>query len=482
MPEHNNFVLLPGLACPICGATELQETAVWRMGNQNVRQIVCQHGHSFRVYQHADGSYRTILYGNSSHHETTTATTTSEITSEIVGRWNFARAPTISVNELTSFNAHLKAGLELELDYKDNANGEEVDSKTEQFFGMRITRYHEVPSCPVCGRLNCWVHIPEKLVRSIERDGSIYGNEFLIYGSGESSEDFATQLKPVIEFLSQNYQVTGKDSCHVHLLVSDDYASLPITVANNFWQLMRYFYPGYAWIFGNTPGSFLRRNTYSGFQDFSLTPLHDAVGRGRNAVYYGNSYIRRGKIITFNIENRLADASLNAKQIVALRAVNLALMKRAAELSLVGLIKVDNEKWAVYKELSNIVNELVWQNPGPRYFDAELVKKYMKQNAEEMLDEIKHLLSDFEYAIVKELIEKPPRETSHVEATEIRIPTKRENKNLIEVIINGRGDAKTEKESIKKIAKLLGESEEKVQKWLKELGAKWANERYKVVA
>jgi len=118
-------------------------------------------------------------------------------------------------------------------------------------------------------------------------------------------------------------------------------------------------------------------------------------------------------------------------------------MKRAAELSLVGLIKVDNEKWAVYKELSNIVNELIWYGD-QHYYDAELVKKYMKQNAEEMLDEIKRLLSPFEYMIVKELIENPPRETSHVEATEI-IPTKRENKKLIEVIINGRGDAKTEK-------------------------------------
>jgi len=482
MPEPH-YVLIEGIRCPICGAQEVHETAAWRMGSQNVRQLVCIHGHSFRDYEH-NGVHHPIIYARRNTQttvETTQTESTVTVNTEENGRWQFAPATTINTDQLKKFVIHLKAGLELELDYKPNTNAEDVDIKTEQFFGMRITRYHEVPSCPVCGRLNCWVHIPEKLVRSIERDGSIYGNEFLIYGSSEPSEDFAEQLKPVIEFLSQYYQVTWKDSSHVHLLVADDYSPVPITVANNFWQLVRYFYTGYAWVFGNTPGSFLRRSGYSGFQDILSSPLFDHVGVTRNAVYFGESYINRGKIIIFNIENRLADASLNVKQIVALRAVNLALMKRAAELALVGLIKIDNEKWPIYKGLGQILNDLIWSNISPEQVDINLVKKYMKQNAEELLDEIAHLLTPFEYAIVKELIENPPREAQNITNAEISLPTKRMDRTLIQAILNA-PSTKTEKESIKIIAKSLGKTEETVAKKLKELGAQWSNGRFKVVA
>jgi len=481
MPD--NYVLIEGIRCPVCGAQEVHETAAWRMGSQNVRQLVCIHGHNFRVYEHADGSYRTILYGNTTHRDTTTATaiqTQSTVMAGENGRWQFAPAPTISLDELKNFTVHLKAGIELELDYKEDAHAE-IDNKTSDFFGMYIMRYHAVPQCPVCGREGCWIHIPPKLVRAIQKDASINGNEFLIYGSAEGSEDFATQLKPVIDFLSQHYKVTERDSAHVHLLLTDDYMPLPITVAYNFWQLMRYFYTGYAYLFGNTPGSFLRRSGYSGFQDLLYSPLFDRVGGNRNAVYFGESYMHNHRIIIFNIENRLADASLNIKQLVALRAVNLALMKRAAELSLVGLIKVDNDKWLLYKGLGQIINDLVWGNALPQQFNMELVKTYMKQNAEEMLDEIKHLLTDFEYNIVKELIENPPREAQNITNAEISLPAKRMDRTLIQAILNA-PTTKTEKESITVIAKALGKTEEKVKKELEKLGAKWVNGRFKVVA
>ena len=476
MPE--NYVILQGLRCPVCNVLNVRELATWRMGNQTVRQLECMNGHRFRDYER-NGVHHPIVYRHNTLGEATQTERT--VTAIENGRWQFAPAPTISLDELKHFLSYLKAGLELELDYKTNYAPEEIDSITEQFFGIRITRYHELPSCPVCGRLNCWVHIPEKLARFIERDGSIRGNEFGLYGSSESSEEFAEQLKPVIEFLSQNYQVTWRDSCHVHLLVSDDYEPLPITVANNFWQLMRYFYPGYAWIFGNTPGSFLRQSSYSGFQDLLASPLFDRVGGTRNAIYFGESYINRGKIIIFNIENRLADASLNVKQLVALRAVNLALMKRAAELALVGLIKIDNGKWPIYKGLGQIINDLIWSNISPQQVDMNLVKTYMKQNAEELLDEIKHLLTDFEYSIVKELIENPPREAQNIASAEISLPTKRMDRTLIQAILNV-PSTKTEEESIKIIAKTLGKTEEKVKKELEKLGAKWTNGRFKVVA
>jgi len=474
-----DFITRTGLTCPVCNAP-VRETATWRMGQQTVHQIVCQNGHNFRVYEHADGSYRTILYGNTTRRDTTTATATATQTVEKTGRWAFAEAPTISIEQLKTFMTHLKAGIELELDYKEDAHAE-IDNRTSDFFGMYIMRYHAVPRCPVCGRDGCWEHVPPKLVRAIQKDASIDGNEFLIYGSAEGSEEFAEQLKPVLEFLTQHYRVTVRNSAHVHLLVTDDYMPLPITIANNFWQIMRYFYPGYAWIFGNTPESFLRRNSYSGFQDLLASPLLDRVGGNRNAVYFGESYIQRNKIIIFNIENRLADASLNVKQLVALRAVNLALMKRAAELSLVGLIKVDNDKWPLYKGLGQIINDLVWGNALPQQFNMELVKQYMKQNAEEMLDEIKHLLTPFEYNIIKELIENPPREAQNITNVEISIPSKRMDRTFIQAIINA-PTTKSEEENIKIIAKTLGKTEEKVKKELETLGAKWVNGRFKVMA
>jgi len=480
MPD--NYVLIEGLRCPICGAPWVRETATWRMGQQTVRQLECMNGHNFRDYER-NGVHHPITYARRNTQTTTQTQTETESTVTATGengRWAFAEAPTINMEQLKTFMTHLKAGIELELDYQNDVHAE-IDNKTSDFFGMYIMRYHEVPSCPVCGRSNCWIHIPPKLVRAIQKDASVNGNEFLIYGSAEPSEDFTEQLKPVIDFLSQHYKVTERDSAHVHLLLTDDYVPLPITVANNFWQLMRYFYPGYAWVFGNTQGSFLRRSGYSGFQDLLVSPLLDRVGGNRNAVYFGESYIQRGKIIIFNIENRLADASLNVKQIVALRAVNLALMKRAAELSLIGLIKVDNDKWPLYKGLGQILNDLIWGNISPQQVDTELVKKYIKENANEMLDEIAHLLTPFEYEIVKELIENPPRESNQITTTDISIPTKRIDRTLIQAIINT-PNAKSEEESIKIIAKTLGKTEEKVRQELKKLGAQWCNGRFKVIA
>jgi hypothetical protein len=156
-------------------------------------------------------------------------------------------------------------------------------------------------------------------------------------------------------------------------------------------------------------------------------------------------------------------------------------MKRAAELALVGLIKIDNDKWPFYKGLGQIINDLVWSNALPQQFNMELVKQYMKQNAEEMLDEIAHLLTPFEYNIVKELIENPPREQQTLANTEISIPAKRIDRTIIQAILNATS-TKTEEESIKIIAKALGKSEEKVKKELEKLGAKWSNGRFKVVA
>ena len=297
MPE-SNYVVIEGLRCPICGVLNVQETAVWRMGSQNVRQLVCLHGHTFRDYER-NGVHHPIVYArHSALGETTTETTISEIPSEITGRWAFAEAPTISLTDFDRFCKFLKAGLELELNYK-NGEYNTINDATKQYFRMPILEYHHDPYCPVCGQDGCWEHIPPKLVRAIQKDGSINGNEFLIYGSSEPSEEFAEQIKPTLEFLSQHYKVTESDSAHVHLLITDDYIPLPLTIANNFWQLMRFFYPGYAWIFGNTPGSFLRRSHYSGFQDLLESPLFDHVGGTRNAVYFWDSRIHDGVSILY---------------------------------------------------------------------------------------------------------------------------------------------------------------------------------------
>jgi len=298
MPE-NNYVIIQGLRCPICSVLNVRELSVWRMGSQTVRQLECMNGHHFRDYER-NGVHHPIVYRHNALGEPITATATQTV--ENTGRWTFAPAETISFWDLTNFMAHLKAGIELELNYDlsqyDRAT---IDNKTSDFFGMHILRYHTVPPCPVCGRIECWEHKPKKRVRAIQKDASIDGNESLVYGSSECSEEFAENFKPSLEFLAKYYKVTEQNSAHVHLLVTDDYTPLPITVANNFWQLVRYFYPGYAWIFGNTPGTFLRRSGYSGFQDLLASPLFDRVGGNRNAVYFGESYIEHGKIIIFNM-------------------------------------------------------------------------------------------------------------------------------------------------------------------------------------
>ena len=129
-----------------------------------------------------------------------------------------------------------------------------------------------VPTCPVCGNIDCWSHLPNNLIRAIERDGSINGWEFIIYGSTITSEEFSKRL-PIDEF-RQYFKVTESDSMHIHLLLTNQIVNIPTIILKNFWQLVRYFYPAWAYLFGNTQRTYIRNNHYSNFADFGSSFLY----------------------------------------------------------------------------------------------------------------------------------------------------------------------------------------------------------------
>jgi len=336
---------------------------------------------------------------------------------------------------------------------------------------MQGRSYHDPGVCPVCGREDCWNHLPNNLLRAIEHDGSINGWEFLIYGNTLPSKEFIEKLKPLIQKLSEYFNPTERDSCHAHALLSDEIpARIPTAILKNVWQLTRYYFPGFSWLFGNQPRTIYRRSSYAGFESWDISAITNTVlGNDRNGLYYGNMGSHK-----FNIEFRMADSTLNLKQITALRSVVRALVIRAVELSQIGIIKVDSDpqKWEKIKKADAAINDACRYNETQQITDE--VKQIMKENAKELLEEIKHLLDIFEYDLIKALIEAPPRETGETTLTEIAIPKLSPlAKTVNALVVNKAITAESEPEAVAQIATLIGKSQEKVQAALKELGATW---------
>ena len=366
---------------------------------------------------------------------------------------------------LAYFKTHLKVGLELELDFRSRElSGDELF----QIFGVAGRAYHDPGPCPVCGRPNCWEHVPANLLRAIEHDGSIYGWEFIIYGNTLPTKEFIKKLEPLVKKLSEHFTTSERDSCHAHALLTDEIPHIPSSILRNIWQLFRYFFPGFSWLFGNQRETVYRRSGYAGFLGYNISGVgHERLGRERNGVYFGNITQHN-----FNVEIRMADATLNIKQIAALRAIVRAMVLRAVELAQIGVINVDTDqqKWEQYKNAGKAINKACQENV-PITQD---VKEIMKRNAQEMLNEIKHLLDNYELKLISELIANPPRESGEMVLTETTLPQLSPlARKINSLIINKAIIAQSEEEAIQELARITGKSEDKIQKALKELGATW---------
>jgi hypothetical protein len=398
--------------------------------------------------------------------------------------WRF-KTKLATENDFTDYLAkNLVLGLELEYDFID-PNRPTSESQIRRAFGVNPTEYHHAPDCPVCGSDICWNHLPDNLIRGIERDASIAGWEFLIYGSHISSEEFAKRL-PLAKF-REHFIVNERDGLHVHAMLKHDILRLPSVIVKNLWQLFRYYYPAWVNLFGNYSQSqgFLRHSTYSGhdyvtFTSFSKSPFlarwAQDVKMQRCALYLKETPIECDDMDTFDIEIRTCDASMDLEQIIAVRAITKAMILRASQLSTFGLVSVETNE-----EVWNRVKDVVGKINLRTGFKPEDIE-FMNNHTVNMIKEFAPFLSEFERTCLKHLIEKPVREREvHPTSTDLGLDMSENAKHLKKLIAIGDIEADNEEAWFKKVAHIMGLQIEEVKTALRQLKAYFDGETHQML-
>jgi hypothetical protein len=398
--------------------------------------------------------------------------------------WRF-KTKLATKDDFTDYLAkNLVLGLELEFDYKD-ALDPISDSAVKRAFGVSTTDYHHHPECPICGNEMCWNHLPDNLIRGIERDASIRGWEFLIYGSHISSEDFAKRL-PLAKF-RDHFIVNERDGLHVHAMLKHDIARLPNVIVKNLWQLFRYYYPAWVNLFGNYSQSqgFLRHSGYNGhdyvtFTSFSKSPFltrwAQDVKMQRCALYLKETPIENEDMDSFDVEIRTSDGSMDLEQLVAVRSITKALILRAAQLSNFGLISVESntETWERVKDVVSKIN----LRSGFKKDDIE----FMQKHTVSLVRELAPFLSEFERTCIKHLLEKPVREReNHPTSHDLGLDLSENAKHLKKLIAVGGIETDTEEAWFGKVAHIMGLPTDEVKTALRQLKAYFDNETHQMV-
>ena len=328
------------------------------------------------------------------------------------------------------FKKHLVMGLELELDYKDefvredgiyddesgdtlpNEYREDLHYKLYKTFGIKVGCYHSKPSCKVCGQSECYAHMPDNLIRAITEDSTIEGLEFIIYGNNLTSKEFSSRLP--LDLIKRDFYVTDADSCHVHLLLPNQKKTIPSTFLRNLYQMYRRFYPAYAYLFGNNKESILRQDSFSRWNEFSLSALmHNISFLKAKCDRYGFNFNTLQLVSTISrdeadsieyytdmdIEFRTADASLDMGQIVALRATAKAMFLRAVEISEYGIMQIPKKEMIITKKIIELLNS--HKEVGNEMRDV------MKAYSKNLLVEISPYLDTLEVNEYNKLMEEP---------------------------------------------------------------------------
>ena len=334
------------------------------------------------------------------------------------------------------FSKHLVMGMELELDYSDeyvreeerydddtgethpNEDREALYRKLYKTFGVRVGGYHSKPSCKICGDSSCYVHMPDNLIRAITEDSTIEGLEFIIYGNNLTSKEFSSRLP--LDLIKRDFYVTDADSCHVHLLLPNQKKTIPSTFLRNLYQMYRRFYPAYAYLFGNNKESILRQDSFSRWNEFSLSALmHNISFLKAKCDRYGFNFntlqlvsaISRDEADSIeyytdmDIEFRTADASLDMGQIIALRATARAMFLRAVEISEYGIMQIPKKEMTVTRKIIELLNS--HKEIGNEMRDV------MKAYSTNLLVEISPYLDTLETNEYNRLIEEPIHSRSY---------------------------------------------------------------------
>lgn len=397
--------------------------------------------------------------------------------SEIVKpKWRFKQSLATKEDYTSTIARSLNIGLEMELDFKPDSNV--TASNLKRWFGVGPTEYHTLPPCPDCGSNSCWKHLPDNLIRALERDSSIAGEEFIIYGSLIDSEEFARRLP--IEKMKEHFVATERDSLHIHALLLHDFKAIPNVVAKNLWQLYRFYYPSIVFIFGNhSPKQGLLRNShYANFGFFGKSPFLKRWGVNFNAhnndgaragLFFGETPVQNDMMQSFDVEIRTPDATLDLEQIIAAKAVTKAFILRAAQLSNYGLISVETDKdqWDTIKSVVNKLNSKT--EVSSRDMD------FMKSHSIRLLRELSPFLSEFERRCIKSVIEYPVRDRNPlIDSHKILMPPLSDTaKQLKKLVTIGSVEANSQDEWLTKVASLMNTQRGIIAEALAEIKGYW---------
>lgn len=392
--------------------------------------------------------------------------------------WRFRTKDATKEDFTPYLRGNLIFGLELEYDFKTPSNPPS-ESVIQDVYGIEPTAYHHPPACPVCGKIECWNHLPENLIRSIEKDSSVNGWEFIIYGSNLDSETFLRRL-PMAK-LKRYFNPTQHDSLHVHAMLVHNIVRLPTVIAKNLWQLFRFYYPAIVNLFGNYSAEqgFLRISEHDG-QSYAHFPLYKrspySMGwanglnehdnnTSRAGLYFCKTPIARPYLDSFDVEIRTPDSTFDAEQIVMARALTKALILRAAQLSNFGLISIETNK-EMWEKVRAIIVKLEARKPIGSDDEA-----FMRDLTVKLMKEVSPFLSEFERICMIHLIETPVRhrDPSHQTTESVLPPTSATAKQVHRIIALANIESTSEADWISQVASLMGITSDKVTKALAEL-------------
>ncbi len=335
------------------------------------------------------------------------------------------------------FDKNLIVGLELELNWKNPFLGLNED-EIKAIFGIYSTGYHDYISCEICGRKSCCEHVPKNLIRAIQRDATINGFEFLVYGNNLDSLSFSKKFYSALENLKEFFIVEDCNSCHIHMLITNQVEEIPKLFIENFWQLYRKYYSVILWLMGTSKDYIHRKSGYAKWETWYLSPTTNdlmqslkelvRIEHNRDELRYSNNdlehhvhhIVRSGlnfmpftfnekseqlEIKNFDIEFRCGDGTLNLDQIILNRVLTKAVFLRAVELSQFGLLNVEtDESWLRNKELKVLID-----------FKPNLIKEkfkeYYESHAKDLLsalyNDIAPFLDNLEKSAFKSISENP---------------------------------------------------------------------------
>jgi hypothetical protein len=418
-----------------------------------------------------------------------------KLRAEIKPKWRFRTKDATDRDFTEYFNENLVVGLEAEYDFKLRSIGGPTLARV---FGVSDSAYHHTNGCPICGRGECWNHLPDNLIRAIESDASIEGWEFIIYAGKLSAEEFARRL-PLAK-IAQHFKPTWRNSLHTHAMLVHNIAKVPQVIIKNAWQLFRFYYPGWVYLFGNFPREqgFLRNQSadkdYVPFKLFNKSPFSDrwvnAVGTATHTTNGGGLYfghfgeagaariaeLSRPELTKFDLEIRTSDSTTDMEQFVGIRGFTKGMVVRAAQLSNFGLISVETNKetWEKVKAVTVKLNK--------RLSLTDEDEAFMKSQAIEFAKELAPFMSDYERVCVKHLIEKPVRtRTEQEQAHTFNVKTSPLCKDMRRLIALGEIEADTEDEWLRKVADLIESTPAEVTEAVHELKGYFDKEVRRVV-